>query len=58
MKKQAIPPIFQRKIVLDSLVKTCSSRSVVDIADYKRLKQEQRETFRKCEKAYFPSKNK
>jgi hypothetical protein len=58
MKKLAIPPIFQRKIVLDTLVKTCASRSVVDFADYKRLKQEQRTAFRECEKAYFPSKNK
>jgi hypothetical protein len=56
MRKLAIPPIFQRKIVLDSLVKTCSSRSVVDFADYKRLKKEQREAFRECEKVYFPSK--
>ena len=47
MKKE-LPDCYKRKIVVDDFVKQEAKKEVVDFDEYKRLKQQQRQTFNQC----------
>lgn len=50
MFKKGVPECFQRKVLVDALVKAETEKDVVDFEEYVKLKEQQSLTFYSCEK--------
>ena len=56
--KTKLPPWFQYKVVIDALVLNEGKKTVVNLVEYRKLREQQDNAYTKCKSLYFPKKSK